>query len=124
MHVFSLPDVACAGGGGGGLVRTLGGMHKAKKVLEETQGHLEELKKDCIKCKESVQRLSGSIEWAWVGGWDSLGAKELLVQEGHVRCAKDAYVALASRCVHVCAQIFLDDQLNSDIYPFIYADMR
>jgi hypothetical protein len=99
-------------GGGGGLVRTLGGMHKAKRVLEETQSRLQQLKEDCAKAKDTISRVSRGIEWAWMGGWESLGATELLVQEGHVQCAKDAYVALASRCVGIffvrpcCGRVF------------------
>jgi hypothetical protein len=88
-------------GGGGGIVRTLGGMSKAKKVLEETQTRLQQLKEECAKAKDTINRISRGIEWAWMGGWESLSAKELLVQEGHVQCAKDAYVTLASRCVFV-----------------------
>lgn len=84
-------------GGGGGLVRALGGPAKARKKFGECQDALLQLKTQCMKLKEQVERCLREIKWAFTGGWDSLNSQELLVQDGQLRCTKDAHVTVASR---------------------------
>lgn len=86
-------------GGGGGLVRELGGQKNAKKRLVDIQGQLETLKVESQSAQDKVERLSRAIKWMWTGGWDSLAAQELLVQDAHMYCNKGEYVCLAKRSV-------------------------
>ena len=67
-------------GGGGGLVRKLGGQRAAKKVLQDTQDQLEAMEKTRRNQKESVQRLLKDIKWKYEGNFDSLVATEEFVQ--------------------------------------------
>lgn len=84
-------------GGGGGLVRKLGGQRAAKKVLQDTQDNLEAMDKTRRNQKESVQRLLKDIKWKYEGNFDSLVATEEFVQDGHLRCFPGEYVAIADR---------------------------
>ena len=84
-------------GGGGGLVRELGGQKNAKKRLVDIQGQLETLKVESQSAQDKVERLSRDIKWMWTGGWDSLAAQELLVQDAHMYCNKGEFVCLAKR---------------------------
>jgi hypothetical protein len=86
-------------GGGGGLVRELGGQKNAKKRLVDIQGQLETLNVESKSAQDKVERLSRDIKWMWSGGWDSLAAQELLVQDAHMYCNKGEYVCLATRSV-------------------------
>lgn len=86
-------------GGGGGLVRELGGQKNAKKRLVDIQGQLETLKVESQSAQDKVERLSREIKWMWTGGWDSLAAQEMLVQDAHMFCNKGEYVCLAKRSV-------------------------
>lgn len=87
-------------GGGGGLVRELGGQKVATKKLVDVQVRLTALKGEAESSKELVQRLSRDIKWMWTGGWDSLASEELLVQGGHLQCVKGEHVSLAKRYEH------------------------
>lgn len=73
-------------GGGGGLVRQLGGQRAARKVLDETQHNMERLQAACQTRKDLVSRLGKDIKWMFEGNFDSLLACEELVQDGHLRC--------------------------------------
>eukprot|EP00802_Teleaulax_amphioxeia_P010898 Tamp_10928.p1 GENE.Tamp_10928~~Tamp_10928.p1 ORF type:complete len:637 (+),score=131.21 Tamp_10928:35-1912(+) len=84
-------------GGGGGLVRKLGGQRAAKKVLLDTQASLEDMDKTRRKHKEAVQRVQKDIKWSYEGNWDSLVSTEEFVQDGHLRCCAGEYVTIADR---------------------------
>ena len=85
-------------GGGGGLVRQLGGQRAARKVLDETQHNMERLQAACQSRKDLVSRLGKDIKWMFEGNFDSLLACEELVQDGHLRCCPGRSISTRMLC--------------------------
>jgi len=84
-------------GGGGGLVRQLGGQKAAKRKLDESTDRLKELTKQLRKTMDTEERLQRQRRLMYEGHIESLISTEEFVEEGHIRCAPGEYVTVATR---------------------------